>query len=185
MDKHFEQRTDETRDDWKTPKALYDNLDQEFHFDFDPCPTNPTFDGLKIDWGKSNYANPPYGREIIKWMEKGYYEFLKGKNVIFLIASRTDTQWWHQYVMRANEVRLMEGRLKFDDGTSAGTFGSAIAIFNDRRYNGYPRFVTCDRLGNPKPYDYEFDKNILDMFGNMRVIRGAEGDLLTIKGVEE
>ncbi len=42
--------------DWQTPKAVYDELDKEFHFDFDPCPHNPTFDGLAIEWGKSNLS---------------------------------------------------------------------------------------------------------------------------------
>lgn len=36
---------------WKTPKAVYQILDAEFRFDFDPCPVKPTFDGLSIEWG--------------------------------------------------------------------------------------------------------------------------------------
>lgn len=39
------------RMDWKTPKAVYQVLDAEFGFDFDPCPPKPTFDGLAINWG--------------------------------------------------------------------------------------------------------------------------------------
>lgn len=51
-------------DNWKTPSDLYNTLNEEFHFDFDPCPLNPTFDGLLIPWGKSNFINPPYSREL-------------------------------------------------------------------------------------------------------------------------
>lgn len=49
------------RNDWKTPKELYNELDKEFHFDFDPSPPYPTFDGLSVEWKDSNYLNPPYG----------------------------------------------------------------------------------------------------------------------------
>lgn len=116
--------------DWKTPKAVYQILDAEFNFDFDPCPTNPKGDGLSIEWGKCNYVNPPYGREIPKWIAKGYEEYQKGKTVVFLIPSRTDTQWWHKFVMKADEIRFIKGRLKFDDQENSAPFPSAIVIFN-------------------------------------------------------
>ena len=54
---------------WKTPRALYDALHQRFEFDFDPCPTNPTFDGLDVEWGESNFCNPPYGGVLKHWVE--------------------------------------------------------------------------------------------------------------------
>ena len=97
--------------DWKTPKAVYQVLNSEFQFDFDPCPVNPDFDGLKVEWGKRNFVNPPYGNEIGKWIKKGYEEYQKGKTVVFLIPSRTDTRWWHDYVMKAKEIRCIKGRL--------------------------------------------------------------------------
>lgn len=115
--------------DWQTPKAVYQVLDAEFGFDFDPCPSHPTFDGLHIEWGQVNFVNPPYGREIPKWIRKGYLEHLKGKAVVFLIPSRTDTKWWHDYCMKASEIRFIRGRLRFDDGPNAAPFPSAIVIF--------------------------------------------------------
>lgn len=116
--------------DWQTPKEIYNKLDKEYHFDFDPCPANPTFNGLKIDWKKSNFVNPPYGREIPKWLKKGYEESKKGKKVVFLIPSRTDTRWWHDYVMKADEIHFIKGRLKFGDGKNPAPFPSCIVIFN-------------------------------------------------------
>jgi len=50
------------KDDWATPKEFYDKLNKEFSFDFDPCPLFSEFDGLSIDWGKSNFVNPPYSK---------------------------------------------------------------------------------------------------------------------------
>ncbi|GAG20871.1 unnamed protein product, partial [marine sediment metagenome] len=84
-----------TRLDWRTPKGLYQELNKEFCFDFDPCPPNPKFDGLNICWGKCNFCNPPYGTQIKKWIKKGFEEWQRGKIVVFLIPSRTDTSYWH------------------------------------------------------------------------------------------
>jgi hypothetical protein len=117
------------RMDWRTPKALYAALDMLFGFDFDPCPVAPTFDGLTVEWGASNYMNPPYGTEIGKWIKKGYEQSRKGKVVVMLIPSRTDTRYWHDYIMKANEVWFLKGRLKFDDQKSGAPFPSAIVIF--------------------------------------------------------
>lgn len=118
--------------DWQTPKALYDELDKEFAFDFDPCPHDPIFDGLSISWGQSNFCNPPYGREIGKWIKKGFGEWQKWKGIVFLIPSRTDTLWWHEYVMKADEIRFVKGRLKFGDATNSAPFPSAIVIYKKR-----------------------------------------------------
>jgi hypothetical protein len=117
------------RGDWKTPKALYQALDAEFHFDFDPCPTKAKFDGLETDWGKVNFVNPPYGKQITAWIQKGYGEHLVGKTIVFLLPSRTDTKWWHEFVMKATEIRFIRGRLKFDDQRNTAPFPSAIVVF--------------------------------------------------------
>ena len=122
------------RGDWKTPKALFQVLDAEFHFDFDPCPTKPTFDGLKSRWGNVNFVNPPYGKDITRWIQKGYREYLLGNTVVFLLPSRTDTRWWHDFIMKATEIRFIKGRLKFDDQKNSAPFPSAIAIFKPKRY---------------------------------------------------
>lgn len=117
------------RSDWRTPKILFDELNKEFHFNFDPCPNNPTFDGLSIEWGGATFCNPPYGRTIGLWLKKGYDEWQKGKLIVFLIPSRTDTIWWHSFVMKATEIRFIEGRLKFSEYHNSAPFPSAVAIF--------------------------------------------------------
>lgn len=117
------------RMDWKTPKAVFQVLDAEFHFDHDPCPPDFIVDGLTSEWGQTNFVNPPYGKEQAKWIAKGYEEFLKGKTVVFLIPSRTDTKSWHDYCMKATEIRFIKGRLYFGDGPGRAPFPSAIVIF--------------------------------------------------------
>src|SRR5688500_13363209 len=95
------------RGDWKAPRALYQTLDAEVCFDCDPCPAKPKFDGLEESWGNINFVNPPYGKGLEKWVQKGSEESLKRKMVVFLLPSRTDTRWWHEYVMKATEIRFI------------------------------------------------------------------------------
>ena len=116
------------RQNWKTPKAFYQALDAEFSFDFDPCPPKPQFDGLKVDWGGANYINPPYN-EVTLWVKKAFEEWKKGKVCVMLIPSRTDTRWWHEYVMKATEIRFVKGRLRFDEHKNSAPFPSAIVVF--------------------------------------------------------
>lgn len=118
--------------DWQTPDEVYCKLDKEFGFSFDPCPPKPIFDGLNSEWGKCNFVNPPYGREIQNWIKKGHEEWKKGKTVVFLIPSRTDTRWWHDYIMEADEIRFIKGRLKFKGAKWNAPFPSCIAVFNGK-----------------------------------------------------
>lgn len=117
-------------DNWKTPGDVYKKLNDEFNFDFDPCPLSdiPVFDGLAISWGERNFVNPPYSR-IKDWTRKCYEQHLDGKLVVLLIPSRTDTAYWHDYIMKADEIRFIRGRLRFGDAKSCAPFPSAIIIF--------------------------------------------------------
>jgi len=116
--------------DYATPKWLYDELDKEFHFDFDPCPLKSGIDGLAMQWGNVNYINPPYGRMVSVWIDRAYAESCAGKFCVMLLPSRTDTKWWHDVVLKhATEIRFIRGRLKFGDCKNSAPFPSAIVIF--------------------------------------------------------
>lgn len=119
-------------DHWSTPEHVYNALNQEFGFDFDPCPLNADFDGLSIEWGKSNFVNPPYSK-LYPWCRKAHEEFKKGKLVVMLIPSKTDTKYWHEFVMEATEIRFIKGRLKFGGAKNGAPFPSSIVIFDGRR----------------------------------------------------
>ncbi len=122
---------------WTTPAGLYIELDKEVHFNDDPCPLIPEWDGLRRPWGTTSFVNPPYGREIGKWVKKAWMEAEYGdKTIVCLIPSRTDTRWWHDWVMKAHEIRFLRGRLKFGDATNSAPFPSAIAIFRRKEVNG-------------------------------------------------
>ena len=124
MNVHFMSTTDH----WSTPKDVYAALDKEFHFNFDPCPLGENdFDGLQISWGTSTFCNPPYSK-IREWLHKGWREHCEGKTIVFLIPSRTDTKWWHDYCMKG-EIRFIKGRLKFGNAKNSAPFPSCIVVF--------------------------------------------------------
>jgi site-specific DNA-methyltransferase (adenine-specific) len=121
---------------YSTPIEIYNALNKEFNFNDDPCPlSDNSIEGLLKNWGTSTFCNPPYGHNIDKWLSKGYLEAQQGKTVVFLIPSWTDTKWWHNYVMKATEIRFIKGRLKFGNSKNSAPFPSCIAIFNHSEVN--------------------------------------------------
>jgi site-specific DNA-methyltransferase (adenine-specific) len=135
--------------DYKTPPELYKNLDDKYRFTFDPCPINPTFDGLSIDWGDSNFVNPPYGRHIKRWVKKSFLQAQKGRLVVLLIPSRTCTKYWHKYVMQAQEILFIKGRLRFDGLKYPAPFSSAIFVFIQKTRITPPLIESVDVNGLP------------------------------------
>ena len=79
--------------------------------------------------GEIVYINPPYGREISKWIEKAYIENQEGTTCVLLLPARTDTQWFHNYIYKKHEIRFIKGRLKFGGCKNAAPFPSMIVIF--------------------------------------------------------
>ena len=89
--------------------------------------------GLKYSWKNERvFMNPPYGSEINSWIRKAYFESRIGALIVCLISVRTDTKWWHNYIMRATEIRFIEGRLTFGDAENVAPFSSAIVVYNGR-----------------------------------------------------
>ena len=141
MEVHYSSKSNE----WGTPQDLFDQLDEVYQFTLDPCATPDNAkclkyytkeeDGLSKDWsGECVFMNPPYGREIGKWVKKAYEESLKGVVVVCLIPARTDTKYYHDYIFPYAEVQFIKGRVKFDNGTgefNPAPFPSAIVIFGD------------------------------------------------------
>ena len=128
-------------DQWATPQDFFDELNQEFHFDLDPCADGnnhktPMYftkeqDGLVQDWGGHRvFCNPPYGRNIKSWVAKSFREGTKDNTlVVLLIPARTDTKYFHDYILHRSEIRFVPGRLKFGDGKGTAPFPSMLVIY--------------------------------------------------------
>lgn len=134
---------------WCTPQDFFDNLNEEFNFVLDAAATSltakcpmyftPETDGLAQSWdcGGAVFCNPPYGREISKWVKKAYEEAEKNKYpIVLLLPARTDTAYFHDYIYRKDnaEIRFIRGRLKFSDENGAASnsapFPSMVVIYN-------------------------------------------------------
>lgn len=116
-------------DNYRTPNWFYDQLNNEFHFDFDPCPYNEEditedSDGLLMEWGNCNFVNPPYSRKLKEaFVHKALEEWRKGKTVVMLLPVSTSTKLFHDYIKPfANEIRFVRGRIKFEQLNEEGKF---------------------------------------------------------------
>lgn len=125
--------------EWATPQGFFDALNREFSFTLDPCSTHENAkcekhytkedDGLSKNWGgEVVFCNPPYGRELPKWVKKCYEES-RHADVVMLIPARTDTRWFHDYIYGRAEIRFIKGRLKFGNAKQAAPFPSMVAIY--------------------------------------------------------
>lgn len=138
------------KQNWATPKDFFDKLDSIFKFKLDPCASDETakcetymtkeIDGLKQDWSRfgNAFVNPPFGRELPKWMCKCMEESSKGITVVMLIPARTDTQYWHDMAFaHASCICFIRGRLTFELPESktpkeewvAAPFPNALVVF--------------------------------------------------------
>ena len=127
-----------TTDEWETPAELFATLDAEFRFDLDVCADAGNAkcaryftredDGLAQEWAGACWMNPPYGREIGRWMAKARDSAAAGAVVVCLVPARTDTRWWHDHAAHG-EVRYLRGRLKFGGASAGAPFPSAVVVF--------------------------------------------------------
>lgn len=127
--------------EWETPQIFFNKLNEEFHFTLDPCATTQNakcakyftkdIDGLSQSWKDERvYCNPPYGKEISKWIEKAFYETNNGRGiVVMLLPARTDTKYFHDYIYGKAELRFIRGRLKFGNAKNSAPFPSMVVIF--------------------------------------------------------
>lgn len=123
---------------WSTPQDLFDKYNEIYQFETDVCalPENakcekfftPEMDGLKQEWTGVCWCNPPYGRQIGKWVEKACKSFA---TVVMLIPARTDTKWFHDYCLPYGKIEFLRGRLKFGGCENPAPFPSMIVVFKE------------------------------------------------------
>ena len=123
---------------WLTPPDLYWELDEQYAFDFDPCP-HPLpegFNGLTVEWGSSNYVNPPFGSVIHEgkkkgptaWARKAIEEHAKGKKVVLVFPI---DKWILMLLGAGAKVRNL-GDVKWcatEDGSPGPGVGRHVAAF--------------------------------------------------------
>ena len=124
-------------------------MNDEFHFTLDAAATEanakcenyftPALNGLLMSWlpvkEGAVFCNPPYGRQIGKWVQKAYGESTEhDTTIVMLLPARTDTQWFHEFIYGCAEIRFIKGRLRFTDDTGQAywpaPFPSMVVIYN-------------------------------------------------------
>jgi len=130
--------------EWETPQDFFDILNRVFKFNLDVCATaknakcenyfNKQQDGLAQEWRGNIWCNPPYGRDIERWVKKAYECRLRGANgygatIVMLLSARTDTKWMHKYVFGTARMIFLKGRLKFGNSGNSAPFPSMLAIY--------------------------------------------------------
>ena len=150
---------------WRTPPDLFAEIDRDFRFELDAAALAPSalcadyfgpdhFDPARRDaflaeWPAAPvWLNPPYGRGVGAWLDLAWRWSRRGSTVACLVMACTDTKWWHENASKADEIRLIAGRVRFlrgDSGkaASAAPKGSALVVFRphvpDRGWPGGPR----------------------------------------------
>lgn len=131
--------------EWSTPQSYFDSVKLEFwEFDLDPAADETNHkadrfftisdDWLAQSWFWKVWCNPPYGRDLRKWVKKCFDESRGGGACILiclLIPARTDTSYFHDFIYNKPgvEIRFIRGRLKFGDSKNAAPFPSMLVIF--------------------------------------------------------
>ena len=149
-------------DEWGTPDNIYNKLNRKYKFTLDPCATNqnhkcPKYytmmdDGLSKAWkDEVVFVNPPYGN-IGTWVKKAAEESINnGALVVLLIPARTDTKYWHDYIMKyASAIHFIKGRLKFknlnsDAPSHSAPFPSVVVEFGGFQWSPTPKILTMER----------------------------------------
>ena len=149
-------------DEWETPQDFYDKLNKKHRFTLDACSTHLNHkcekyytaedDGLSKSWkGETVFVNPPYS-QIEKWLKKAHDELCKHRvQTVMLIPARTDTKYWHDYVMTdASVIYFVKGRLKFynkfrPNAFFRAPFPSVVVVFGGLRFAPGPHTATMGR----------------------------------------
>ena len=109
-------------DKWATPQDFFDEINREFGFSLDVCalPENakttryytPEQDGLTQPWEGVVWCNPPYGRQIGKWVERAALAAKAGAVVVMLLPARTANPATFPsmvVVFRGNQQKVAQG----------------------------------------------------------------------------
>ena len=128
---------------WETPQDFFDQLDKEFDFDLDTCAlegnakcTNyytPEQDGLSLPWTGTVWCNPPYGRQIGKWVEKAARSAAEGATVVMLLPARTDTRWFHKYIYTKKQRSVL--------------FPGGLSLVAAKVTHRFPAWCACSVVG--------------------------------------
>jgi hypothetical protein len=130
-------RVKNPQNDWATPSALIEELDQTWHFSrasdgqiFDPCPLHSLYDGLQISWPKTTFCNPPYdltGKTA--FVKKARQEQLKGNTTVLLLPVSTSTKLFHEVILPHAQITFLPYRPAYEGLNSQGQWVNPFSAY--------------------------------------------------------
>ena len=130
------------KQDWETPDKVFKYADRKYGpFDLDAAATrenakvarflSPAEDALSVPWHATRvWLNSPYARGITGlWLKKAHEEAIRGVKVCCLVPVRSDTKYWHAYVIPFATVEYIKGRIQFVGAPRPAPFPSALVTF--------------------------------------------------------
>lgn len=130
--------------EWYTPPDLFEMID--IQFDLDPAmpetgaewvPADEFIrrpsDGLAATWHGCVWLNPPYGRDLPRFVNR----MVAHDDGLLLVPARTETAWFQHAARHAIAVNFLSDRIHFirDDGMQArASFGSVLMSFGDHNH---------------------------------------------------
>ena len=140
----FTNKFESAKQEWKTPDSFFIKLNEEFCFTIDlaaneentKCPVyfSSAVDAMDQAWIGTCWLNQPYGSSgkylLSEWIKKSYLESQKHEStIVVLTPARTNTNWWHEYCMKAREIKFVRGRPKFGGAKHGLPQPLAIVVF--------------------------------------------------------
>jgi len=148
--KRTEALTSSVKHDWRTPVWVLDLVRKVGPVALDPCPSrdrehwfatsNAVGDGLVFPWHIAKdapglvYCNPPYGRELPKWVNKINEEAEYGLEIILLCPARPGSKWWKRVWKSADAFCFIDGRITFEQASAPPLFPSALFYWGSREH---------------------------------------------------
>jgi len=148
--------------EYETPNEVFEPLQKEFNLQLDVCATKENHkcdlyftkeqSALYQDWKLNFWMNPPFGRDLKKWVQKAYEESQKNNvNGVLILPVRSNTLWWHKYIIDTKaEVRFLKGETKFVGHKRGLWLPFAIIIFKKVLSNSSPPVRTQSLQDCPK-----------------------------------
>ena len=130
----------------QTPDEFKEEIYLKYRIQFDPCPVDPTFDGLSVSWKDVSYVNPPFSNSF-NFLIKALIEWLKGNKSVFLLPFYPYNRLWKYIIWPLRDKKLVKleflrKKLTFKNYDKSYPFSLVLIVFKDVR----PVCLACEFL---------------------------------------
>lgn len=101
-------------DFWYTPPLILDVVQEVLGLYFDPCPIDPKIDGLRAEWGRYCFINPPYSRDLKRaFIDAAIEKFNPNSDRYIWLMNYANSKDMEDIKRRSSAVCLPGKRVKF------------------------------------------------------------------------